>query len=57
MVGSFINPFTVEDVVSLLNQQKMQVTPLISHTLSLEEVPAILENYGEYGITKAIVKL
>ncbi|GIO20390.1 alcohol dehydrogenase [Oceanobacillus oncorhynchi subsp. incaldanensis] len=57
MAGSFINPFTVEEAVSLLNQQKVQVTPLISHTLRLEEVPAVLGNYGDYGITKAIVKL
>ncbi|RKQ30262.1 zinc-dependent alcohol dehydrogenase family protein [Oceanobacillus halophilus] len=55
--GSFINPFTLQDSVHLLGQEKLDVLSLISHTLSLEEVPEVLANYPRHGITKAIIKI
>ncbi|WP_207942501.1 chlorophyll synthesis pathway protein BchC [Enterococcus sp. DIV2402] len=57
ITSSFINPFTLSKAVQLLNQQKIQLTPLLSHKITLEEVPDILANYPTYGITKAIIEL
>ena len=36
--GSFINPLTFKDAISLLESGKMNVAPLISHELGLEAV-------------------
>lgn len=57
ITSSFINPFTLSKAVQLLNQQKVQLTPLLSHKITLEEVPNVLANYPAYGITKAIIEL
>lgn len=57
IAGSFINPFTLEEAVSLLSAGAIKVAPLLSHELSLAEVPEVLADFGKLGITKAIVKL
>lgn len=55
--GSFINPFTLEDAVQYLTQEKVKVDSLFSHVISLEDVPEILENYSKHRITKAVIDL
>lgn len=57
IAGSFINPFTLQQAVLLLNEGKVNVEPLLSHVISLEEVPNVLADYGKLGVTKAIIKI
>ncbi len=57
ITSSFINPFTLSKAVALLNEEKIQIAPLLSHTITLEEVPDVLANYPRYGITKAVIQL
>ena len=53
--GSFINPLTFKDAISLLESGKMNVAPLISHELGLEEVQDFLDGKIQ-GVSKAVVK-
>lgn len=39
--GSFINPLTFKDAISLLESGKMNVAPLISHELGLRRSPGL----------------
>src|SRR5699024_8767872 len=57
IIGSFINPYTLRDAVSVINQNHIQIKPLLSHIIPLEEVAEVLENFQEKGITKAVVKV
>lgn len=57
IVGSFINPFTLEEAVSLLSAGAIKVAPLLSHELTLAEVPEVLADFVKLGITKVIIKL
>ena len=57
IMGSFINPYTLRDAVSVINQNNVQIKPMLSHMIALEEVAEVLENFQEKGITKAIVKV
>ena len=52
--GSFINPLTFKDAISLLESGKMNVAPLISHELGLEEVQDFLDGKIQ-GVSKAPV--
>ena len=54
--GSFINPLTFKDAISLLESGKMNVAPLISHELGLEEVQDFLDGKIQ-GVSKAVVKV
>ena len=52
--GSFINPLSCMDAVSLLESGRLNISDLISHELKLEQVPALME--GKIGeTTKALV--
>ncbi|MFE7083932.1 zinc-dependent alcohol dehydrogenase family protein [Priestia megaterium] len=53
--GSFINPNTVLEAISLINTKEIQVSPLISHKFKLEEIEHVLANYPSYRITKGII--
>ncbi|MGX6977648.1 zinc-dependent alcohol dehydrogenase family protein [Vagococcus elongatus] len=57
ITGSFINPFTLNEAVSLLESGDIKVDALLSHEVSLAEVPELLANFPRLGITKAIIKL
>jgi threonine dehydrogenase-like Zn-dependent dehydrogenase len=54
--GSFINPLTFKDAISLLESGKMNVDPLISHELELEEVQDFLDGKIK-GVSKAVVRV
>ena len=54
--GSFINPRSFEDSIALLASGKVNVEPLISHELGLEQVADVLEDKVA-GVSKAVVKI
>ncbi|GAX02600.1 alcohol dehydrogenase [Secundilactobacillus pentosiphilus] len=54
--GSFINPRSFEDSIALLASGKVNVEPLISHELGLEQVADVLEGKVA-GVSKAVVKI
>jgi threonine dehydrogenase-like Zn-dependent dehydrogenase len=53
--GSFINPYTHEEAIALIDQQLVKVESLISHRFSLEEVPQIMSNYAKMNVTKGVI--
>ena len=54
--GSFINPLTFRDAISLVSSGKMNINALISHELKLEQVEDFLNGKFE-GVSKAVVKI
>lgn len=54
--GSFINPNAFEDSIALLQSGQLNVEPIISDELSLEEVEPVLQGKVQ-GISKAVVKV
>ncbi|MCI1241943.1 MAG: zinc-dependent alcohol dehydrogenase family protein [Bifidobacterium subtile] len=54
--GSFINPHTFRDAISLLASGKINVAPLISHEFELDQVQDFLDGKVE-GVSKAVVKV
>lgn len=54
--GSFINPNAFEDSIALLASGKIDVEPLISHELHLEQVADVLEDKVP-DVSKAVVKI
>jgi L-iditol 2-dehydrogenase len=53
--GSFINPHTHDEAISLVQQRKISVKPLISHRFDLNEVPHIMREFPKLKVTKAII--
>jgi L-iditol 2-dehydrogenase len=56
IVGSFLNPLTQRRAADLIDAGKLNLDPLISKVLSLDEVPAILNQSPADGDIKYIVK-
>ncbi len=54
--GSFINPHAFEDSIALLASGKVNVDPLISHELELNQVEPVLQGKVA-GVSKAVVKV
>lgn len=54
--GSFINPFTHEEAIKLIEKKVVDVQSLISHRFTKEELPVAMENFQSLNIVKAIVK-
>jgi len=54
--GSFINPFTHEEAIKLIEKKVVDVQSLISHRFTKEELPAAMKNFQSLNIVKAIVK-
>ena len=54
--GSFINPLTFRDAISLVSAGKMNIGGLISHELGLDEVQDFLDGKIT-GVSKAVVKI
>lgn len=54
--GSFINPNAFEDSISLLASGKVNVDPIISHVLTLDQVEDVLQGKIK-GVSKAVVRV
>ncbi len=53
--GSFLNPLTQRRAADLVDSAKLQLDPLISRTLTLPEVPEILDKPPGQGDIKYVV--
>lgn len=54
--GSFINPHTHEQAISLVQQGKIQIKPLLSHHFRLEDLPTIMNDYRKMNVKKGIIR-
>lgn len=54
--GSFINPHTHDLAISLVQQGKIQIKPLLSHQFSMNELPDIMKEYQSLKVMKGIIK-
>ncbi len=54
--GSFINPHTHPQAISLLEQGRVKVKPLLSHTFSVDELPQAMADYPRLRVMKGIVR-
>lgn len=55
LLSSFINPFTQDRAAAMIAQGKLQIAPLISRTLPLEEAAEAIANPARPGEIRAIV--
>lgn len=53
--GSFVNPYTHEEAIALIEKKVIDVKTLISHRFSLEELPAVMSDYPKLRISKGII--
>lgn len=53
--GSFINPFTQEEAISLIVKKVVDVQSLISHRFSVEELPEAMATYPDLKVSKGII--
>jgi L-iditol 2-dehydrogenase len=54
--GSFINPYTHDQAISLVQQGKIQIKPLLSHHFKLEDLPTIMNDYRKMNVKKGIIR-
>ena len=54
--GSFINPHTHDHAISLVQQGKIQIKPLLSHSFRLEDIPTIMNDYRKMNVMKGIIR-
>lgn len=55
--GSFINPHTHMEAISLVQQGAVRLNSLISHRFRLEEVPTIMAQYPSLKVAKGIIRI
>jgi 2-desacetyl-2-hydroxyethyl bacteriochlorophyllide A dehydrogenase len=55
IMGSFINPYTHEEAIALIEKGIVQVEPLISHRFSLTDIPTIMEQYPTLRVSKGVI--
>lgn len=55
LVGSFVNPLTHSRAISLLAHRRIQIAPLITHRLPLEEFGQALELHGKPEVIKIMI--
>lgn len=53
--GSFINPYTHEEAISLIAKKVVDVRSLISHRFTIEELPAAMAEFPALKVSKAII--
>lgn len=53
--GSFINPHTHDQAIALVQQGRIQIKPLLSHTFGLEELPTVMNEYPKLNVMKGII--
>lgn len=54
--GSFINPYTHEQAIALVEKGKIQIKPLLSHYFKLEELPSVMRDYRQKNVIKGIIQ-
>lgn len=54
--GSFINPCTHEEAISLIGKGTVQVQSLISHRFDLDEVPEAMALYPALQVSKGVIQ-
>ncbi|MFW5438204.1 zinc-dependent alcohol dehydrogenase family protein [Paenibacillus apiarius] len=57
IMGSFINPYTHEEAIALIEQGIVRIEPLISHHFRLDELPDVMARYSGLNVTKAVAML
>ncbi|WP_375103562.1 zinc-dependent alcohol dehydrogenase family protein [Paenibacillus sp. RS8] len=55
IMGSFINPYTHEESIALIEKGIVQIESLISHRFSLKDVPEIMEEYTNLRVSKGVI--
>ena len=55
IIGSYINPYTQARAVELIASGKLQIDPLISKTITLDQLPDFLRNKPGQGDIKYLV--
>lgn len=53
--GSFVNPFTHEEAISLIAKKVVDVGSLISHRFTIEELSEEMANFRNLNVSKAII--
>ena len=53
--GSLINPYTHQEAVMLLLQKTVDVSPLISHRISIDRITETMSNQRQLAISKAVI--
>ncbi len=53
--GSFINPHTHDLAISLVQQGKIQIKPLLSHHFTMGELPEVMKDYQSLKVMKGII--
>ena len=54
--GSFINPHTHDQAISLVQQGKVQIKPLLSHQFAMDELPTVMSEYPSLNVMKGIIQ-
>lgn len=54
-MGSFINPYTHEESIALIEKGIVQIESLISHQFSLKDIPEIMGEYPKLLVSKGII--
>lgn len=53
--GSFVNPFTHDEAISLIDKKVVDVQMLISHRFTIEELPTAMASFPKLNVSKAII--
>lgn len=53
--GSFINPYTHEEAIALIAKKVVDVSSLISHHFTKEELPAAMADYPSLRVSKGVI--
>jgi 2-desacetyl-2-hydroxyethyl bacteriochlorophyllide A dehydrogenase len=53
--GSFINPYTHEEAISLIAKNVVDVQSLLSHRFVVDELPLVMAEYPNLRVTKGIL--
>jgi L-iditol 2-dehydrogenase len=54
--GSFVNPYTHEEAIALIAKKVVEVESLISHRFTVEELTAVMADFSNLKVSKAIIK-
>ncbi|MGG3467498.1 zinc-dependent alcohol dehydrogenase family protein [Neobacillus pocheonensis] len=53
--GSFVNPFTHDEAISLIAKKVVDVGALISHRFTIEELPEAMAGFTNLKVSKAVI--